>query len=253
MRNKNFKYLISLIIPAIVAFIIYYLSITKKEILIDQRISYKICDLTPFQTTDFYKYNSELGNKLFATYLRIENTGNKSISYTDFEDSSLEISLTKSNLILAIKPDVSHPKIDPNVTHDSHTIRLRPDLLNPGDYINLYVYFRNDTTTRFDISSFTRLIDGKIKIISFEQLDSYPQKRKPKFFFKWGTNTDMMVLIVLWLYWSMFIPSTFLNPILRVFKLEIENPKQRFFFSAFFVVMLVLLIMFLSAAVLIGA
>lgn len=249
MKKKiDFKFWLGLLIPIIVSFVIYFISISKRELYIRQLYTYKICDLTALAESNI-KVSQPLIDKVFITAIRIENTGTKSITPTDILKGKIVISLGNGVEVFDADVTKNYSNLNAVIRFNKDSLIVSPDLINADDVFEITIALKSAMTQNVNIKSVSRLVDGKIKIYKDKSSLDFPTKRKPKFFVRWGTNVDYIIIMFLLFFWMMF-PQLFLSGPMQVITI---NPKYKRSFINYFIVFWALLLTLLLSSILTGA
>lgn len=166
-RNSSRFISILIAIVGVSVAVLTYVNKDKKELSFIIESTKKIVDLE--STPSLTELKIIVGDKeikvLHVLELKIKNTGNKAILLDDLYDEQIAIA-TQDETTTFITFDIRQVPYYRSCSFKRYDnfIYLTPDLLNPRDYIELFIFFTQDGDFKTPVFE-TSIIDGCTKVI----------------------------------------------------------------------------------------
>ncbi|NOS93670.1 MAG: hypothetical protein HOP30_17265 [Cyclobacteriaceae bacterium] len=142
-------------------------------------------------------YDSFKVTQLYMIECKIENTGNKELTPDDFLDEII-IDVDRIGKILTVNLDLYPANMSSDFGYKLYYMRLKPDMLNPNDYIIATLFYSCDTSDFNPPIINSRIKNGEIKTINKSQ-----NGKGFKFYLPFGKTTETI------LFWVTLIMNLF--------------------------------------------
>ncbi len=186
------------LIGIIVAIILFTLSEKKKELTLSVDSFISLVDKTTLKGSGIsISFDSIRVDNLYKVNLSILNTGNSAITREDFV-KALAIEFDSNAVLLKYELNSTPITIEVNDRKSNNQIWLKPDLLNPGDKINISTYYSVNKTSSLPTTS-SRIVDGEIIVIN----KSDDIEKPNKFIFPLNQKIEK-ILVWISLVWNLF-------------------------------------------------
>lgn len=163
------------LVGIIVAIILFVLAEKKKELTLTIDSFISLVDKTTLKGSGIsISFDSITVDNLYKVNLSLTNTGNSAITSKDFiKEVAIEFD---PNAVLLKYELSSVPKtIELSDRKSNKKIWLNPDLLNPGDRINISTYYSVNKTSSLPTTN-SRIVDGEIVVINRSNEVEKPNK-----------------------------------------------------------------------------
>lgn len=167
--KKHAPKIASFIFVAITTLVIVltYLDREKQELSFIVEATDKVMDLESAPSLTDLKVT--VGDKdikvLYLLKAKIQNTGNKAIQLEDLYEQKISLATQDmSTVIVSLYPEQEPYFRSTQYGYYNHSLFLKPDLLNPDDFIQLYIYFTQEGDIKLPVFE-TSIINGVTKTI----------------------------------------------------------------------------------------
>lgn len=197
--NNIFKYPnILWLLGIIVAIVLFALAEKKKELTLSIDSFISLIDKTTLKGTGIsISFDSIMVDNLYKVNLSLTNTGNSAITSKDFI-KEMSIEFDQNAVLLKYDLKTTPETIELNGRKSEKRIWLKPDLLNPGDKVDISTYYSVNKTSSLP-STTSRIVDGEI--ITVNRSDS--EEKRNKFIIPFNNKMES-ILIWIALLWNLF-------------------------------------------------
>ena len=146
MRTQTILALLAAVGAVVVPIVLYFAGQQSRELSFDVISRAPLLDATERNKIEGLEvlYRGEPIVSLTSISIKVENSGSEPIRSEDFE-RPIEISFDRRAKIVSVVPSELFPKnLRPEIVTGTHSISIRPILLNPGDRIVVSTYLTGE-------------------------------------------------------------------------------------------------------------
>ncbi|MDT7833216.1 hypothetical protein RQM59_12535 [Flavobacteriaceae bacterium S356] len=153
------------LIGILVAIVLFVLAEKKKELTLTIDSFISLVDKTTLKGSGIsISFDSIAVDNLYKVNLSLVNTGNSAITSKDFV-KEMAIEFDPNAVLLKYELNTLPETIELSDRKSEKKIWLKPDLLNPGDRIDISTYYSVNKTSSLPTTT-SRIVDGEVLIIN---------------------------------------------------------------------------------------
>jgi len=208
------------LVGIIVAIVLFVLAEKKKQLTLTIDSFISLVDKTTLKGSGIsISFDSIAVDNLYKVNLSLINTGNSAITDKDFV-KEMEINFDPNAVLLKYELNTLPETIELSDRKSEKKIWLKPDLLNPGDRINISTYYSVNKTSSLPTTN-SRIVDGEILVVN----RSNEIEKQNRFIIPFSKNIERIFVWIALIWNSFFF-------ILITWALFIQKSNQKNGFAA---------------------